>query len=244
MLGAVVLGTHVYAQSAENKSRRAAALSRICEHIFNAYVRDVGFAENHQFKVSFLVPRPCRKEWHDVRKKEERLYVRGRHQTKTGKSTSMVSFGHNEGCAGRAYAENKPIVMRLDRAYDPHNPEVYYRECEEKWGLPREKVEQLNEKVAYVLSIPISYHGTDRVVGVVSIDCMVPIMIPEKTVLKVKSGVLHYSALFKNKDQWTASRQLKRLFKSGSMNPSSGSLASILTMPAFRSYLMRMTFLA
>lgn len=199
--GLLILGIHLYAQWAANKSRRTAALNRICQYIFNAHVRDGGFAENHQFKVSFLVPRPCRQKWHDIRRKEDRLFVHGRHQTKTGKATSKVSFAHNEGSAGKAYAENKPVVMCLSKAYDPANPEAYYKECADTWGLPRRKVERLNEKVAYVLSIPMSYHGTDRVVGVVSIDCLVPITIPEKTVLKVKAGVLHYSALFKIKEQ-------------------------------------------
>lgn len=200
VIGVIILGIHIYSQWAANKFRNHATLNRICEHIFNLYVRDIGVAGNHQFKVSFLVPSPCRSHWYSIRKKGERLYVRGRHQTKHGKSSSRATFGPKEGCAGKAFAENRTLVMKLKTAYDEKNPQAYYDECRETWGLNEKSVKQLNEKVAYVLSIPVRYHGQDRVVGVVSIDCMVPVDIPAPIAKKAEQGISHYSAVFKLKE--------------------------------------------
>lgn len=170
----------------------------ICRTIFDEYVRNSDIDES-KCKVSFLrVIKTVDYKWkkyYPSFKLVNRLCVKGRHQSKQGSETSRVRFLSGEGCAGISYTQN--ILMELHVCpYDRNSPDQYYLECEQTLCLPRSKSMLLNDKSCSFICIPINYFGTDKVIGVISIDSTERIGFSTPTVRKIETAVRQYKAVF------------------------------------------------
>lgn len=169
---------------------------KMCQHIFDEYIRNNPLFEVSDCKVSLLMVKKnqiCRTQY--GLKLSTCLVVVGRYQTKQGYSRSNVRFVKGEGCAGLAYKLNL-VVNNVISNYNKINIMPYLQDCENTLNLPAWKAKRLNEKPSSIICIPINTFGTDTVVGVLSLDSLKGTKFEEKMVTKIQKTVSSYRPFF------------------------------------------------
>jgi hypothetical protein len=162
--------------------------NNICNKIFNDYIKSNPSLSNNDFKVSLL---KAHEPWFGT----TYLKVVGRFQTKQKNRKSKLEFRPGEGCVGIAF-ENGYILHKEIEKYNFKKITKYYSESEKVLNLPKRKAEKLNEKACAFLCLPVKYYNTDKVWGVLSVDCLESGKLKTIDPRAIEETLLHYSTFF------------------------------------------------
>lgn len=189
---------YVLSHWSQSQKKERLLYNRICKHIFDEVIKKNEHIQNKNCRVSFLKVRKTRRcdKWYrfDMITKNS-LVVFGRHQTKQGKRYSKLRFYAGEGLAGISYEINSAMSRSIE-PFDVSNENEYFQESSDKLKLPEKKAKKLNVKACSFICVPISYFGTDDVIGVISVDSMLKSEFDGALIREIERIAVGYSPIF------------------------------------------------
>lgn len=198
ILASISILLYIFSHLSLVKKNEKLMYNRMCQYIFIEVIKRNIDIENKNCKVSFLKVRNKRiwSELFNLRLgKIIFLEVYGRHQTKQGSSASRVKFFAGEGVAGLAYSLNTMIHKSI-RPFNAKKEGNYYDDCEKILKLPKDKAIKLNDKASSFICVPITFFGTDEVIGIISVDSMVDTELNGGHVREIEKIARAYTTIF------------------------------------------------
>lgn len=198
-LGLINLILFVLSHKNKESSEQTKIYNNICNSVFDEFIKKNDALDNSLFRVSLF---KVKKGLIFKRKKfflpifTNYLINVGRAQTKQELDLCKIKFLPKEGSVGSCFSIAKLVFTNTDK-FNEQDKNKYYEEQLSKTALPIFKAKQLNCKSSSFLSCPIKFFNSNKLFGVLVVDCENPNVLDNVPEFRIIENVLlKYSVFF------------------------------------------------